>query len=306
MSVSTLPYKLSLGPLQFHWPKQVMLDFYCDIESTNVDIVYLGETVCSKRREFGYGDWMDVAERLLASGKEVVLSTLVLVEARSELGYIKRQCDNGQFMVEANDMSAVRILGGDTAFVGGATLNIQNQNSLKVLIEQGLVRWVAPHEMSASVMTAVAANSADEIECEVFGWGRMPMAYSARCYTTRALDIPKDQCKNCCIQYEDGLMLSTRDDEEFLVINGIQTMSAKTTCLAREFQSGEHDADILRISPQALGTSNIIKLLDQLRNESANAAAVTDEMAKFAPDGLCNGYWHAAPGMDYCDETLSP
>ena len=69
MSVSTHPYKLSLGPLQFHWSKQVMLDFYRDIESTNLDIVYLGETVCSKRREFGFDDWMNVAERLLASGE---------------------------------------------------------------------------------------------------------------------------------------------------------------------------------------------------------------------------------------------
>jgi len=305
MSISTLPYKLSLGPLQFHWPKQVMLDFYRDIESTNVDIVYLGETVCSKRREFNHDDWIGVAERLLASGKEIVLSTLALVEARSELGYIKRLCDNGRFLVEANDMSAVRMLGGDTAFVAGATLNIQNQNSLNVLVDEGLVRWVAPHEMSASVMTAVAANSADEIECEVFGWGRMPMAYSARCYTTRALDIPKDQCKNCCIQYEDGMMLSTRDEEEFLVINGIQTMSAKTTCLAREFQNDKHGADILRINPQAQGTSSIIDLLEQLRNESANAATVTDEMAKFAPDGLCNGYWHGAPGMNYCNEMAN-
>ncbi len=305
MSIATLPYKLSLGPLQFHWPKQVMLDFYRDIELTSIDIVYLGETVCSKRRELDYDDWINVAERLLDSGKEVVLSTLALIEARSEMGYMKRLCDNGQFLVEANDMSAVRMLGGDTAFVGGATLNIQNQNSLKVLIDQGLVRWVAPHEMSASVMTAVAANSADEVECEVFGWGRMPMAYSARCYTTRALDIPKDQCKNCCIQYADGLMLSTRDDEEFLVINGIQTMSAKTICLAREFQGEEHGADILRINPQALGTSSIIELLDQLRNETVNATAVTDQMAKFAPDGLCNGYWHGAPGMDYCDEIAN-
>jgi collagenase-like PrtC family protease len=305
MSIAIQPWKLSLGALQFHWPKQQMLDFYRDIESTNIDIVYLGETVCSKRREFGYKNWMDVAERLLDSGKEVVLSTLALVEARSELGYMKRLCDNGKFMVEANDMSAVRMLGGDTAFVGGATLNIQNQNSLRVLIDHGLLRWVAPHEMSAAVMTAIAAETADDIECEVFGWGRMPMAYSARCYTTRALDIPKDQCKNCCIQYEDGLLLSTRDDEDFLVINGIQTMSAKTICLAREFQSDEHGADILRINPQALGTRRIIELLQQLRNESATAAAITDEMAKFAPDGLCNGYWYGAPGMHYYDEAMS-
>jgi len=44
MSMATHPYRLSLGPLQFHWPKQLMHDFYRDIESTNVDIVYLGET----------------------------------------------------------------------------------------------------------------------------------------------------------------------------------------------------------------------------------------------------------------------
>jgi collagenase-like PrtC family protease len=305
MSIATLPFKLSLGPLQFHWPKQVMLDFYRDIESTNVDIVYLGETVCSKRKEFGYDDWMTVAERLLDKGKEVVLSTLTLVEARSEMGYMKRLCENGQFMVEANDMSAVRMLGGDTAFVGGATLNIQNQDSLKILIDHGLVRWVAPHEMSASVMTAVAAKSPRQIECEVFGWGRMPMAFSARCYTTRALNIPKDQCMNCCIQYEDGLLLSTRDDEEFLVINGIQTMSAKTICLAREFQGDEHGADILRINPQAKGTSNIIGLLDQLRSESENAATLSNEMAKYAPDGVCNGYWYGEPGMNYYEETAS-
>ncbi len=305
MSIATPAYRLSLGPLQFHWPKQAMLDFYREVESTPVDIVYLGETVCSKRREFGYSDWMNVGERLLDNGKEVVLSTLALVEARSEMGTIKRLCDNGLFMIEANDMSAVRMLDGETAFVGGATLNIQNQNSLKILVDHGLKRWVAPHEMPASVMTAVAAKSPDEIECEVFGWGRMPMAYSARCYTTRALDIPKDRCKNCCIQYEDGLLLSTREDEEFLVINGIQTMSAKTTCLAREFQYGEHGADILRINPQATGTSSIIELLDQLRNESANAATITDEMAKFAPGGLCNGYWYGAPGMTYRDEVLN-
>jgi O2-independent ubiquinone biosynthesis protein UbiV len=300
MSSTAQPWRLSLGPLQFHWPKQQMLDFYRDIESSAVDIVYLGETVCSKRREFGHGDWMMLAERMLDSGKQVVLSTLALVEAQSELGYMQRLCDNGQFMVEANDMSAVRMLHGNTPFVGGATLNIQNQHTLQVLTECGLVRWVAPHEMPSAVMTAIAAAAPDEIECEVFGWGRMPIAYSARCYTTRALDIPKDQCKNCCIQYADGLMMSTREEEEFLVINGIQTMSAKTTCLAQEFHAGEHAADILRINPQAHGTSRIIELLQQLRDGAANADLVTREMATFAPGGLCNGYWHGAAGMTCC------
>ena len=295
-------YRLSLGPLQFHWPRQAMLDFYRRIESSPGDIVYLGETVCSKRKEFRYRDWMDVAERMLGSGKEVVLSTLVLIEAQSELGQVRKLCNNGRFLVEANDMSAVRMLGGNTEFVGGATLNIQNQYTLKILADQGLVRWVAPHEMTASVMTEVITQTAAEIECEVFGWGRMPIAYSARCYTARALDLPKDQCENCCVRYADGQLLSTHDDEEFLVINGIQTMSAKTVCLASEFREGGHGADILRINPQASGTTNIIELLHQLRNAATDCAEIIAEMAKFAPDGLCNGYWHGAPGMDFCTE----
>ena len=86
-------YRLSVGPIQFHWPRQQMLDFYERIESSEADIVYLGETVCSKRRELRHQDWLDVAERLLASGKEVVLSTLALVEARSEIAYIRKLCE---------------------------------------------------------------------------------------------------------------------------------------------------------------------------------------------------------------------
>ncbi len=39
--------RLSLGPVQYLWSKEEMLDFYHMIESTPVDIVYLGETFCS-------------------------------------------------------------------------------------------------------------------------------------------------------------------------------------------------------------------------------------------------------------------
>jgi collagenase-like PrtC family protease len=40
-----------------------------------VDIVYLGETICSKRNQVRFEDWLAIAERLEAAGKEVVLST---------------------------------------------------------------------------------------------------------------------------------------------------------------------------------------------------------------------------------------
>ncbi len=130
-----------------------MLDFYRAIESTSVDIVYLGETVCSKRRSFRHRDWIEAAERLQVAGKEVVLSTLALLEANSELGYVRKLCNNGKFMVEANDMSAVQILAGKTNFIGGSSLNIYNPRTLKKLVGLGLTRWVTPVEVSNSVLS---------------------------------------------------------------------------------------------------------------------------------------------------------
>jgi collagenase-like PrtC family protease len=39
------------------------------------------------------------------SGKQVVLSTLALVQASSELGELKRYVDNGEFLIEASDLA---------------------------------------------------------------------------------------------------------------------------------------------------------------------------------------------------------
>ena len=298
-------FRLSVGPLQFHWPRESMLDFYRCIESTPADIVYIGETVCSKRRELRHQDWLDIAERLLAAGKEVVFSTLALVEARSELGYIRKLCSNDQFLVEANDMSAVQMLAGKAKFVGGATLNVQNSVALNRLVSLGLARWVAPVEMSGRVLSEVRAQIPKSVECEVLGWGRMPLAYSARCYTARAHDVSKDDCANCCLDYADGLMMATRDADDFLVLNGIQTMSAKAICLARECQDAVQPPDIVRISPQSAGNEAIIDLFDALREDTIATADAIGQLQTFAPDGLCNGYWHDAAGMHSFDRVAS-
>ena len=65
--------RLSLGPLQFHWPKAQMQSLYRHVADSPVDIVYLGETVCSRRREFRHQDGIDTAEQLSTAGKSVVL-----------------------------------------------------------------------------------------------------------------------------------------------------------------------------------------------------------------------------------------
>jgi collagenase-like PrtC family protease len=296
-------YRLSVGPIQFHWPRAQMLDFYRRVEASEAEIVYLGETVCSKRREFRHQDWLDVAERMLTRGKEVVFSTLALVEARSEIAYIRRLCEQNRFLVEANDMTAVQLLAGNTSFVGGSTLNLQNDVALRKLVELGLTRWVPPVEMPARVLQDIRERIPESVECEVLGWGHLPLAYSARCYTARAHKVTKDDCANCCLEYADGLMLETRDSDEFLVLNGIQTMSAKTICLAEEYDDAVAAPDILRISPQSAGTEDVVTQFNSIRQDSAVTEDAISDLRALAPTGLCNGYWHDSAGMDFCART---
>jgi len=289
--------RLSLGPLQFHWPKADMQSPYRHMADSRVDIVYLGETVCSKRREYRHKDWIATAEQLAAAGKNVVLSTLALVEAQSELSYIRRLCENGELLVEANDMSAVQMLAGKVPFVGGPALNILNQRALQKLVDLGLQRWVVPVEMTRAMLAEIRDHISAPIEYEVIAWGRLPLAYSARCYTARAHRVSKDECANCCIDYPDGLSLQTRDYENFLVINGIQTMSARTSCLLSELENNSGVADILRISPQGGGIDSIVDLIDDLRRGEITADAAAEDLKVYAPGGLCDGYWHGESGM---------
>ena len=101
--------KYSLGPVLYYWPKETLEDFYQQAANCSADTIYLGEAVCSKRRATKVGDWIEMAKTLAASGKQVVLSTLALVQASSELGELKRYVDNGEFLIEASDLGVVNL-----------------------------------------------------------------------------------------------------------------------------------------------------------------------------------------------------
>ncbi len=128
--------KLSLGPVLYYWSKDQLLDFYEEMAASPVDIVYLGETVCSKRTLMRTDDWFELAGRLAAAGKEVLFSTLALLEAESEMKRLKRICDNGDYLVEANDMGAVHLLQGKP-FACSHSVNIYNDRTWHFLPPRG-------------------------------------------------------------------------------------------------------------------------------------------------------------------------
>ncbi len=307
MTVSTTQPRLSLGPVLYYWSRQELLDFYSRIADTSVDIVYLGETVCSKRRSLRSKDWLALAQKLTCAGKEVVLSTLNLIESAAELGTLKRLCSNGRFAVEANDIGAVQLLSGNFPFVAGASINIYNARTLRVLADQGLYRWVPPVELSRAALADLQRQRPDGVETEVFVYGRLPLAYSARCFTARARNLPKDDCRFSCADYPDGLELATRERESFLVLNGIQTQSARSCNLIAEVGNmASLGVEVLRISPQQQHTETIIEIFRRElsnRPSKGNAVRVVD---KLTPAGSCNGYWYGVSGMDACTIAEAP
>lgn len=296
---ATRPPRLSLGPVPYFWPRERLLDFYAGIAASPVDIVYLGETVCPKRRSLDSAGWLELAARLRAAGKEVVLSSLTLLEAGSELGALRRLCARTDYLIEANDMAAVQLLAGRRAFVTGPAVNIYNARALALLAGLGLRRWVLPVELSRDTLADLQAARPAGVATEVLVFGRLPLAWSARCFTARAHDLPKDDCRFRCLDYPDGMLLSTREDAPFLVLNGIQTQSARTLNLAGELDALRRlQVEVLRISPQSTHTGDIIRLLHaclQGENTPAVTAAALDALL---PVGPCNGYWHGAAGMD--------
>lgn len=289
--------KFSLGPSLFFWPKNTVEQFYQQAKQSSADIIYLGETVCSKRRELKARDWLGLAQDLAkTTNKEIVISTMTLLEAPAEIQVMKRLCANGELLIEANDLSAVQIMSElNMPFVVGPAINCYNLATLKVLLKQGMSRWVMPVELSGDWLKSILqqaedANIRQDFQCEVFSWGYLPLAYSARCFTARSEDKAKDDCEYCCINYPQGRRMNSREGERVFVLNGIQTLSGYQYNLINEVAELQAmGVDIARISADSEAAFTVLNNFEkQLHSPEKYVLDKQNE---------CNGYWHQIAGM---------
>jgi O2-independent ubiquinone biosynthesis protein UbiV len=291
--------ELTLGPVLFNWAPERWRDFYFRIaDEAAVTIVYLGEAVCFKRAPL-FDDYLDaVAERLAASGKSVVRSTLAEVMSKQERSLVADVCADPTAIVEANDGSALLHLRGRPHHIG-PFMNVYNERTMAVLASGGACAICLPAELPADAIAALCADAAKlgvTIEAQVFG--RLALALSARCYHARAHERSKDSCQFVCNQDPDGMPLRTLDEQPFLAINGIQTMSHDylnligeladlETMGVRRFRLSPHSCDMVEVA------ATFRAVLDR-QVDTQEAAARLGALKIEAP--FSNGFYHGKPG----------
>ncbi|MGI2175650.1 U32 family peptidase [Shewanella ulleungensis] len=300
--------KISLAPISYCWSKVDVEQFYQQVANSNIDTVYLGETVCSRRRELKFADYLALAHMLKDHGKKVVLSTMALVEAQSELNELKRAINNGDFSIEANDMAGVYYAHqARVPFVCGPTINNYNRASLDLLHQKGMYRFVMPCELSQSWLQAVIdSDTKPQYEIEVLGHGYLPLAHSARCFTAKHYQLPKDKCQTICQRHSKGLLAQTQESQPLLRLNGIQTQSAAQVDLISQIpQMIQMGIDYWRISPNKLADVALGNTLATLLNhvQLSDNATLQDELRQYelvkTNAHNCNGYWFGLPGMNF-------
>jgi collagenase-like PrtC family protease len=249
--------------------------------------------VCSRRQQLRVPDWIALARELSDAGKEVVVSAQALLESESDLKSLRRLIDEAGCKVEANDLGAVNIAAG-RPFVAGPHLNIYNESTLATYARYGMQRWVPPLEADRKLIEMLHTSRPAGIETEVFIFGKLPLAFSARCFTARHYDLNKDDCQFKCIEHPAGMTLKTREGQSFLTINGIQTMSAQSYNLLNEVPDLlKMGIDIIRVSPQPQHTAAIVAAFDAARR----GVKVVPDTRDWCAEGMVDGYWFGDAGI---------
>ena len=92
--------KIALGPLLYFWPRNRIAGFYEDVaRNPAVDIVYIGEVVCERRKEMRTADWLALARMLADSG---IKWRVIVLSACHAAGFIEPLRDDNSLIIAAS------------------------------------------------------------------------------------------------------------------------------------------------------------------------------------------------------------
>ncbi len=295
--------QLSLGPILFNWAPDRWRDFYFRIaDEAPVDVVSVGEIVCSKRSPFFADHLPVVIERLRNAGKQVLLGSLILVSQRRERRQTEELAAAEDGLVEVNDLTCLRALAGRPHAIG-PFVNIYNEAAAAFHAAHGAQRICLPPELPLPSVAAIATALPD-VTIEVFAFGRVPLAISARCYHARVHKLAKDNCRFVCEKDPDGLALQTLERQEFLTVNGVQTLSYTCTNLLGDIDAlRKSEVRSLRLSPQDCDMVAIARAFRDVLDGRDDATGGSRRLAVLYPDvPFSNGFLHGSAGVSYLSQ----
>ena len=288
---------ITLGPLLFHWQPDRWRDFYARIaDEAPVDTVCLGEVVCSKRMPFITDLIGNAIERLERGGKTVILSTLAMPTLPRERRLMKELIEGFDRLIEVNDASSLELLAGRPHMIG-PFVNIYNEATMAYLARHGASAACLPPELPLESIRSIARAN-ENVAIEIFAFGRIPLAISARCYHARVHNLTKDGCQFVCIEDPDGLDVDTLDGQPFLSINGVQTLSRSYACLIGDIP------DLLaagvsgfRVSPHTCDMVAVSSLYRDVADGRREPSAAIENLRELIPEVLIsNGFLHGVEG----------
>lgn len=288
---------LSIGPVLYLWEGPKWRDFYFRIaDEAPVDHVTLGEIVCSKRFHFIDPYLADVIERLQKAGKTISLGSLALVMLEREAKHVRQTAEQSLFPVEANDLSALSLLAGKPHMVG-PLINVYNAATANVLAARGAQSICLPPELPLASICEIIKGAPD-VAFEIFTFGRIPLAISARCAHARSKGHIKDNCQFVCAEEPDGLPVKTLDSQSFLALNGVQTLSHTCQALIEDIPDLKAAGVAgFRLSPQDCDMVAVAKVHDDVLRERIDTQEGLARLQVIYPSvPLSNGFLHGGIG----------
>lgn len=296
------PYTLTLGPVLYLWNPEKWRDFYYRIaDEAPVSTVSIGEAVCSKRMHFVDKYLDNVVARLEAAGKQVVLSSLAQVTIERERKDIRKVISKTDHLIEANDLSAIALLDNGQRYIIGPFINVYNGPTATVLAKRGAEVICLPPELPLSSLKAIATSIPDNLTLEVFAFGRLPLAISARCAHARAKGHIKDNCQFVCGDEPNGLSVQTLNKQNFLTLNGVQTMSHSCQALINDLDALQKAGiNRFRLSPQDCDMVAVANVFAETLEKKISPEDAVQKLQELCGDmPLSNGFLYAREGAKW-------